>query len=403
MFGTHRIELKSSVALLALVLAGPAVAQEAQPQGGERMPSAQTQTQGQQQDLSAALDRLQSASQKVSNVNPSQQLQVYTQAKDALNSVQNALDGMKAKLDKQRGAEALKRARNSIATAEQALNAQQSPQKASDALKQVVTDVRNVQNMAQADASGPAGDKQAAAADEADSAATGAAPRTEVEVREKQAQIQVQPGAPDIGVVQPAPKVTIDQPAPQVTITQPKPDVTVKQAEPQVNVETAKPDVTVEQQGKPEVSIDTAERAQVELQRPGEKTAAETGDRDAARDRDLDRDSAATGATDPSAGVGTGTTGAVTAVNPLAGMGRELVDRDVYGAQGNEVGEIEDVVMGADNKVTAVLVDVGGFLGIGERRVAIPIDQLRIEGDRVISQLTEEQVNNMPEYRETDR
>jgi hypothetical protein len=49
-------------------------------------------------------------------------------------------------------------------------------------------------------------------------------------------------------------------------------------------------------------------------------------------------------------------------------------------------------------------VDVGGFLGLGERQVAIPLDQLSIQrmsgGDevRVFSELTEEDLEAMPEY-----
>jgi len=50
--------------------------------------------------------------------------------------------------------------------------------------------------------------------------------------------------------------------------------------------------------------------------------------------------------------------------------------------------------------VDAVLVDVGGFLGLGKHRVAIPLQQLQVGGDRIVSTMTEEQTRNLPEYKD---
>ena len=41
-----------------------------------------------------------------------------------------------------------------------------------------------------------------------------------------------------------------------------------------------------------------------------------------------------------------------------------------------KVGSIEDVVLGPDGRATAVVIGVGGFLGIGEKKVALPFDQV---------------------------
>lgn len=43
----------------------------------------------------------------------------------------------------------------------------------------------------------------------------------------------------------------------------------------------------------------------------------------------------------------------------------------------NDIGEISDLVLTQDGQVKAVLVDIGGFLGLGERTVAVSMDQLR--------------------------
>ncbi|EPX83111.1 PRC-barrel domain protein [Rubellimicrobium thermophilum DSM 16684] len=47
----------------------------------------------------------------------------------------------------------------------------------------------------------------------------------------------------------------------------------------------------------------------------------------------------------------------------------------------DDIGEVADVILSRDGTVQAVLVDIGGFLGIGERRVAINMDQLRFVAD----------------------
>ncbi len=50
-------------------------------------------------------------------------------------------------------------------------------------------------------------------------------------------------------------------------------------------------------------------------------------------------------------------------------------------AEWNDIGEINDVIMGRDGGVEAVLVDVGGFLGIGERQVAMNMDAIKFVSD----------------------
>lgn len=85
-------------------------------------------------------------------------------------------------------------------------------------------------------------------------------------------------------------------------------------------------------------------------------------------------------------------------------MGRQLVGKDVYGADNRNMGEVEDVVMGTNGQVESVLVDVGGFLGIGARRVAIPVSQIQLgQDDRLTTTMTEAQAKELPEYKEGQR
>ncbi|HEY2733847.1 MAG TPA: PRC-barrel domain-containing protein, partial [Polyangiales bacterium] len=56
----------------------------------------------------------------------------------------------------------------------------------------------------------------------------------------------------------------------------------------------------------------------------------------------------------------------------------KLVGTDVYGSDNSKIGDINDVLIGSGGSVQAVVVGVGGFLGVGEKNVAIPFDALNI-------------------------
>ncbi|RDI58579.1 PRC-barrel domain-containing protein [Microvirga subterranea] len=50
---------------------------------------------------------------------------------------------------------------------------------------------------------------------------------------------------------------------------------------------------------------------------------------------------------------------------------------NVYNQNNERIGEIDDVLVDKSGKVEAVVIGVGGFLGIGERNVAVPFDSLQ--------------------------
>lgn len=53
--------------------------------------------------------------------------------------------------------------------------------------------------------------------------------------------------------------------------------------------------------------------------------------------------------------------------------------QDVYDKGKNTVGKIDDVLMDKSGKITALMVGVGGFLGVGEKDVALPFDAVHTE------------------------
>ncbi|MCQ0094006.1 PRC-barrel domain-containing protein [Roseovarius sp. M141] len=76
----------------------------------------------------------------------------------------------------------------------------------------------------------------------------------------------------------------------------------------------------------------------------------------------------------------------------------------VYGANDESVGEVDSLVLGDDGKVSHVVINVGGFLGLGEKPVAVTFDELQIlqqqDGDdvRIYIDSTQELLEAQPEY-----
>lgn len=98
-----------------------------------------------------------------------------------------------------------------------------------------------------------------------------------------------------------------------------------------------------------------------------------------------------------------------TTLQPLAAeelTAENLIGTTVYGVNEENVGEVGDLVLSQDGRIDAIILDVGGFLGIGEKEVAIGMDRLEFmrdeNGDRYLyTPFTQEQLEAQPEYDET--
>jgi len=56
----------------------------------------------------------------------------------------------------------------------------------------------------------------------------------------------------------------------------------------------------------------------------------------------------------------------------------EYYKEDVYDAHDSKIGDIRDVLLEKSGQVAAVILGVGGFLGIGEKDVAVPFNAIRV-------------------------
>lgn len=85
--------------------------------------------------------------------------------------------------------------------------------------------------------------------------------------------------------------------------------------------------------------------------------------------------------------------------------GDELKGIHLYDLAGDKIAKVEDIVIGANDKVTGVLVDVGGFLGIHAHKVELKPDQLQVYKDakgkdmRAYTPLTKAELKALPEYK----
>jgi sporulation protein YlmC with PRC-barrel domain len=82
---------------------------------------------------------------------------------------------------------------------------------------------------------------------------------------------------------------------------------------------------------------------------------------------------------------------------------QSVLGKEVRTSADESMGRIVDVVVDREGRVRAAVIDFGGFLGVGSRKIAVDWNALRFDGrkpDVVISELTRDQVNAAPEYKE---
>jgi sporulation protein YlmC with PRC-barrel domain len=75
----------------------------------------------------------------------------------------------------------------------------------------------------------------------------------------------------------------------------------------------------------------------------------------------------------------------------------KIIDQTVKNARGEDLGEVDDLIMSRNGKVKKVVLSVGGFLGIGDRLVAVPFKSLQIgEMGDIVYDVTKQQLENHP-------
>ena len=90
---------------------------------------------------------------------------------------------------------------------------------------------------------------------------------------------------------------------------------------------------------------------------------------------------------------------------PNEWRGSKLVGASVYGPDDKSIGDINELIVGPKGQIRAVVIGVGGFLGIGEKNVAVPFEALHISRKpntssiaRIAAGVSKDELKNAPRY-----
>lgn len=76
-----------------------------------------------------------------------------------------------------------------------------------------------------------------------------------------------------------------------------------------------------------------------------------------------------------------------------------LLGKEVANASGEKLGRVVDVLVSRDGELRAAVIDFGGFLGVGTRKVAVAWSTLRFNGQGPVLHMTLDELRVTPEYR----
>jgi hypothetical protein len=84
-------------------------------------------------------------------------------------------------------------------------------------------------------------------------------------------------------------------------------------------------------------------------------------------------------------------------------LASDLTGATVYSPDNEAIGDVNDVLVSRDGKVEGIVVGVGGFLGIGEKDVAIEMSKIKMaeaqDGIKLVLDTTKEELAAAPEFK----
>ncbi|MRT01731.1 PRC-barrel domain containing protein [Ralstonia pickettii] len=77
----------------------------------------------------------------------------------------------------------------------------------------------------------------------------------------------------------------------------------------------------------------------------------------------------------------------------------KMIHTDVYNEKNEKIGRVDDLIVAPDGSLSAVVIDVGGFLGMAAHRVAIPVQQFKQMAPKaVLPGANKEALKKLPEF-----
>jgi hypothetical protein len=84
-------------------------------------------------------------------------------------------------------------------------------------------------------------------------------------------------------------------------------------------------------------------------------------------------------------------------------LASKLIGASVTGTTNEKIGSINDLLLDKDGKILAAVIGVGGFLGIGEKNVAVDFKSAKLmrnsEGDKVVLQVAKAELEKAPDFK----
>lgn len=111
-----------------------------------------------------------------------------------------------------------------------------------------------------------------------------------------------------------------------------------------------------------------------------------------------------TGATTPGTTNGVNTNATDTAAAGSTMPLGQLQDRPIQNPQGEDLADLDDVIVSPDGRITDAVVSFGGFLGLGAKKVKISWEEFSFDNGKKVLILAKsnDEIKSMPDYKEPD-
>ncbi len=78
----------------------------------------------------------------------------------------------------------------------------------------------------------------------------------------------------------------------------------------------------------------------------------------------------------------------------------KVIGSTVVNEAGDSVGKVDEIIVGPDGKAPFVVLSVGGFLGVGDKLVVLPYEQMRTDGKKIVLPgATKDSLKSLPEFK----
>ncbi len=206
----------------------------------------------------------------------------------------------------------------------------------------------------------------------------------------EQGEVQLAIGDKKVEQEQSAPKVNVEQTNATVRVDEAKgSNIEVAEVKPEIRYNAAKPRIEVSESGKPDIQFNQSGDANVRVRHMSadETRAAAAQKPQAEREQQL----AASNVQPEAAGQATAPQ------SSSRMMVSDLMDREVIGADGETLGDVENIVSRGDE--TYIVIGSGGVLGLGEKQIALPMSEIYFRDDQLFSPATtEDALDEMAEF-----